>query len=439
MYGDMRSYCNLNLAGTASNGQRDQCCGSGVTCTPAECVLQTSTAAAGTAATTCTACPPGQIDEDSNPTTGCTPCQPGGYCPGGGTGPTLCPAGRFRDDTFASALSDCAWCPAGYYSNTGASEGASACTICAAGQFDHDASAGDGVSSRTPCVAVPAGSYGVGGTARAYCPAGSYRATPGAAAHTDCAACAAGSEAATSAVRPRGGLFYLPFDSDVKLDPAAAAPRFHEDFNGGGGYQWYETLYAGVRQTTLVDSDDGKKYLAGRKFCEEVKAAHGTGMQTSGSIGFSSNAISGAEFSLAVMTVTARAQTPKAHNSGFGFQASGVSFPYVYTRMDNCCGGGVPAQWNFDKRALDGTEEVLTLEGAPFDAWVTFDTVMDFDNKARHDSAEDFSRLNALLSQLRPGFSFPRIALPFLDRLPSCGTRTKRRTARSSASRRPTW
>ncbi|MCQ6468406.1 hypothetical protein NPN14_24565, partial [Vibrio parahaemolyticus] len=32
----------------------------------------------------------------------------------------------------------------------------------------------------------------------------------------------------------------------------------------------------------------------------------------------------------------------------------------------------------------------------------------------RHDSAEDFSRLNALLSQLRPGFSFPRIALPFL-------------------------
>ena len=36
-----------------------------------------------------------------------------------------------------------------------------------------------------------------------------------------------------------------------------------------------------------------------------------------------------------------------------------------------------------------------------------------FGGLARHDSAEDLSRLNALLSQPWAGFSFPRIALRF--------------------------
>ena len=118
-----------------------------------------------------------------------------------------CPADWYS----AAGMAACTRCGDGFVTADRIS-----CVACAAGQFEDEAT---GFS----CKSCPADWYSdEGKDACKYCGNGAAVTGP-----ATCAACAAGSEAATSAVRPRGGLFYLPFDSDVKLDPAAAAPRYH--------------------------------------------------------------------------------------------------------------------------------------------------------------------------------------------------------------------
>ena len=113
------------------------------------------------------------------------------------------------------------------------------------------------------------------------------------------------------------------------------------------------------------------------------------------------------------------------------FLAKAVA-PYVLILM---VGAGLPAYIKFRKhRRLKAGKEIHEDDNVPlkqrmigalvFVMYYLFPSTIiglfkTFYCTVRRDSAEHSSRLDVLLSQLWTGFSFPRIALPFLDRNPS--------------------
>ena len=91
-------------------------------------------------------CPAGTVDNDTDPATPCTDCQPGGY-----TMPcsTVCgPCHEGRADLDNDPSTPCDDCVAGMFSiDTGH------CVLCDAGKTDHDS------DSATACVDCPEGSF----------------------------------------------------------------------------------------------------------------------------------------------------------------------------------------------------------------------------------------------------------------------------------------
>jgi hypothetical protein len=91
-------------------------------------------------------CPPGKVDNDTDPSTPCTDCPPGGYTLRCSTACGVCHEGTADLDRDPST--PCDLCLAGMYSVDRGH-----CVLCEAGRTDHDS------DSATPCVDCAPGSY----------------------------------------------------------------------------------------------------------------------------------------------------------------------------------------------------------------------------------------------------------------------------------------
>ncbi len=127
----------------------------------------------------CLNCPFGFVCNDNNGTNQL--CEPGYYCPGGTSTPTLKkPAAGYHDIAGQGDQIPC-W-PSTY----SPSEGQNSCTQCVAGGYCPS-------SALASPIACPAGSFCPTGSVQPlYCHEGTYRATTGAAVDTDCTTCPGG-------------------------------------------------------------------------------------------------------------------------------------------------------------------------------------------------------------------------------------------------------
>ena len=91
-------------------------------------------------------CPPGKVDNDTDPSTPCTDCEPGGYTMRCSTSCGVCHEGTADLDHDPST--PCDLCLAGMYSIDRGH-----CVLCEAGRTDHDS------DSATPCVDCAPGSF----------------------------------------------------------------------------------------------------------------------------------------------------------------------------------------------------------------------------------------------------------------------------------------
>ena len=158
-------------------------------------------AAAGT--DSCIDCAAGTVDDDSNPATTCESCAAGTYAPAGQTSCANCAAGQA--DADSNSGTPCDACQAGQY----AAAGSVSCTDCAAGQYDDDddaatacvfCSAGTAAAAaQTACTACSVGQYvAVGGATCDDCAAGQHDDDNDPS--TPCSACQAGQYASAGGV-----------------------------------------------------------------------------------------------------------------------------------------------------------------------------------------------------------------------------------------------
>ena len=126
-----------------------------------------------------------------------TPCGSGYYCPGGGRR-VACPEGTYSNKTRLSQASDCLPCAGGKHCTDVALQTPQG--PCSKGFFCAGSASSTAPFAKTCGTAnglcsgmCPAGHYCEGGTASpTRCPAGTFRATPGATAIKDCTACTPG-------------------------------------------------------------------------------------------------------------------------------------------------------------------------------------------------------------------------------------------------------
>ena len=210
-------------------------------------------------------CPNGSFGSQTSLTsfTDCTVCPAGHYCDTSSAQPIPCPAGTFSSNLGISTDTGCTECTAGYmcFGTDGAGAAATERVPCPPGSFS-----GSRASSCAPCPsgsscpnhatatpaactdgqlcaegtsdppACPAGMYCVGGVA-VECPAGTFVATEGSSAETDCLPCPAGvyctSGADSSAGSGPCGLgAYCPEGSSTEFEVPCSPGTFRNVIGG---------------------------------------------------------------------------------------------------------------------------------------------------------------------------------------------------------------
>ena len=190
----------------------------------------------------------------------CLDCPAGYYCGEAATNPANCPAGLYCP-VGTGAYSDIPRCPPGSYSNATNRVAETDCTLCSGGAActasaltapDADCQAGYYCTAGAQTVISATGTLGGSGgqcPAGSYCPVrsavptlcapGSYRATAGAAAQSDCTTCDAGkycgSAGLTAYTGDCGAGWYCVAGSNVQRPTGAMCPEGHYCPTGSGG------------------------------------------------------------------------------------------------------------------------------------------------------------------------------------------------------------